>query len=136
MAVPDFNRESEYVVGNIRLVSRYRHFGNDQGPSLEVFWSADGRTWTKVVRYDCFRAEPHRHIFHADGRDERVVPWGRGGTEGAISATAAELHEGLGQVLLRAGLVEAAGKTAHGGELDPIVEQVAADLRRRELASV
>ena len=136
MAVPDLQRESEYTMGNIRLVSRYRHFGDDQGPSLEVFWNADGRTWTKVIRYDCFRAEPHRHIFHAEGRDERVVPWGRGGTEDAIRATAAELHDGLGQVLQRAGYATAVGKTAQGEELDPVAEQAVADLRRRALASV
>ena len=84
---------TEYTVDDIRLVSRYRHFGDDQGPSLEVFWSPDGRDWRKVARYDCFRMEPHRHIFHKDGRDERVVPWGEGGVDSAISATGRELCE-------------------------------------------
>ena len=129
------SQESEYTVGRVKLVTRHRHFGGDQGPSLEVFWSPDGQRWTKVARYDCLRGQPHRHIFHADGRDERLVPWGAGGTAGAISATAAELHEGLGDLLKRAGHPEAAGKTVHGGELDPVVEQAVADLRRRELAA-
>lgn len=135
MAEPANDRESEYTAGNIKLVSRYRHFGGDQGPSIEVFWSPNGQEWAKVARYDCFRGEPHRHIFHADGRDERLVPWGTGGTAGAISATAAELHIGLGEVLRLAGYPEAAGKAGHGGELDPAVEQAIADLRRRELAT-
>jgi hypothetical protein len=95
--------ETKFAAGdNILLRSFYRKFGSDEGPSLEVHVREDDGNWRRIARYDCFRDNPHRHIFTADGQDKRT-DWGSGGMESALEATAEELQRDLADVVREAG---------------------------------
>ena len=95
----------------LRLRSHYRHFGGDEGPSLEVHVPAGANGWRQVLRYDCFRDFPHRHIFYADGGEDRE-PWGTGAAAGAVAATAGDVAS-LPDRLRQAGYPEAAERMAN-----------------------
>lgn len=44
--------------GGLRIDVHYRHRGQDEGPSFEVYDSAE----SEVLRFDCFKLRPHFHL--------------------------------------------------------------------------
>ena len=128
------NNETSFTVGDLlRLRSFYRHFGSDEGPSLEVHVKEEDGNWRRVARYDCFRDEPHRHIFTVDGKDDRQH-WGAGGMAAALDATAGELETDLPGVVRKAGLPSLVQRVADT-DYQPIVARAVVDLRHRAVAT-
>jgi hypothetical protein len=59
-----------FPCGPLRVVLELRSVGGDGGPSIQVFDDAGGGR--QVLRFDCFRKEPHYH-YAPDGKDEIVA---------------------------------------------------------------
>ncbi len=56
---------SEFDLGSLRLAVDHRSGEGDGGPSLQIR-DASGR---ELLRFDCFRFDPHHHVIAADGSD-------------------------------------------------------------------
>ncbi|MHB1007122.1 MAG: DUF7718 family protein [Chloroflexota bacterium] len=121
-------RELVIETPTLKLLSHYRHFGGDEGPSLEVHVPAGAGGWQQVLRYDCFRDFPHRHIFYADGGEDRER-WGTGGAAGAVAATADDVTL-LADRLRQAGYPEAAERVVNPDVASALAHAVE-DLRSR-----
>ncbi len=62
------NGAREFEVGGVRIHVEYRRFSGDQGPSVKVMGSMEGRL-VQLLRFDCFDSDPHYH-YDPDGRDD------------------------------------------------------------------
>ena len=60
MTVQKLGEEKNIELGGLRFVVTHRAFGEDGGPSIEVFGDVEG-SQVQVLRFDCFRKAPHYH---------------------------------------------------------------------------
>ncbi len=112
--------------GKVRFVTHYRRFGADQGPAVEVHAEVAPGQWREVARYDCFVQDPHRHFFHADGREDRAS-LGTATVAESLCVCVDELRTRLPAILGRVGHPELAAGL--GPELERAIDEVDARLR-------
>lgn len=55
-------------LGGLEFVIENRIFGKDGGPALRVFGNVGGKS-VQVLRFDCFRDDPHYH-YDPTGKNE------------------------------------------------------------------
>ena len=60
--MPDYTeRERKSVeIGGLRFTVMHRNLADDGGPTIEVYGAVKGED-TQVLRFDCFRKQPHYH---------------------------------------------------------------------------
>ncbi len=112
--------------GRLQFRTHYRHFGADQGPAVEVFAEVEPGQWREIARYDCFVQDPHRHFFHADGREDRRN-LGTATVAESLCVCVDELRTRLPDIFQRIGYPGLAGSVPP--DLQQALDQVDARLR-------
>ena len=64
------SEEKVFRVGGVELRVDHRTFEGDSGPAVRVMAEVDGND-VQVLRFDCFRNEPHYHYDPAGKDDKR-----------------------------------------------------------------
>jgi hypothetical protein len=112
----------ELALGGLEFVVLRRQVGDDGGTSIEVFADVSGER-TQVLRFDCFRADPHYHMPpSAPGQ----LPIDRAAVGDPLEWALACTRDRLPEMIRKAGYADLADK------LDPAVLRAGA-ARVREL---
>jgi hypothetical protein len=96
----------EVEMGGLRFSVARREVGADGGTSIEVYGDVDGAA-TQVLRFDCFRREPHYHMPPGAPGQLALDPAEVGdGLAWALACT----RERLPEMIRAAGFAELAGR--------------------------
>jgi hypothetical protein len=119
--------ERIFDVGGVQLRVENRTLGQDGGPAVRVFAEVDGAL-VQVLRFDCFRKDPHYHYDPAGADDKHdllpdVVP-------DPTAWTLEKLRHRLQQMIRKAGYEDAAEKVDQTAVAD-VLPQVESVMRGR-----
>lgn len=92
--------EQIFDVGGIQLRVDHRTFGDDGGPAVRVFGDVGGEQ-VQVLRFDCFRKEPHYHYDPSGKDDKRDLD--KDSVPDPISWTLEQLRHNLPEMVRTAG---------------------------------
>ena len=98
----------ELELGGLRFAVARREVGEDGGTSIEVYGEVNGAP-AQLLRFDCFRQEPHYHLGGAPGQLELDPADGSDGVAFALRCTRERLPE----------MIRAAGFAELASRLDP-----------------
>lgn len=118
------DKDQSIDVGRLSFRTGHRAFGGDGGPALMLFAENSQNEWREIARYDCFVKEPHRHIFHADGRDDRAS-LGTTSLEESLCVAMDEARKRLPRIL------EVSGNGDLSGESSAEIERALDEVERR-----
>ena len=92
--------EKVFEVGGVELRVDDRNFGSDGGPSVRVYGEADGKD-IQLLRFDCFRKDPHYHYDPSGKNDQRHLDKER--VPDSIAWTIEQLRQNLVEMIQTAG---------------------------------
>ena len=92
--------EKVFDVGGIELHVDQRNFGSDGGPSVRVYGEADGEN-IQLLRFDCFRKDPHYHYDPSGKNDQRHLDKER--VADSVAWTIEQLGQNLVEMIHTAG---------------------------------
>ena len=98
----------ELDLGGLRFAVARREVGEDGDTSIEIYGEVDGAS-TQVLRFDCFRQDPHYHLAGAPGQLELDPAEGGDGLSFALRCARERLPE----------MIRAAGFAELASRLDP-----------------
>ncbi len=92
--------EKVFEVGGVELRVDDRNFGSDGGPSVRVYGAADGKD-IQLLRFDCFRKDPHYHYDPSRKNDQRHLD--KASVPDSIAWTIEQLGQNLVEMIQTAG---------------------------------
>lgn len=93
-------KEKVFQVGGVELHVDERNFGSDGGPSVRVYGETDGEN-TQLLRFDCFRKDPHYHYDPSGKNDQRSLD--KASVPDSVAWTIEQLGENLVEMIHTAG---------------------------------
>jgi len=116
-------QEMTIDAGGVQLRVENREIGEDGGPAVCVYAAVDG-TDIQVLRFDCFRKDPHYHFDPAGTNDKRDLD--PDSVPDPVSWTLDQLGNHLEELIREAGFETAAMKVDQAGvaEVLPQVESI------------
>ena len=97
--------EKVFDVGGVELHVDQRNFGSDGGPSVRVYGAADGEN-TQLLRFDCFRKDPHYHYDPSGKNDQRSLD--KTSVPDSVAWTIEQLGQNLVEMIHTAGYASVA----------------------------
>ena len=97
--------EKVFRAGGIELHVDERNFGSDGGPSVRVYGEADGDN-VQLLRFDCFRKEPHYHYDPSGKNDQRSLD--KTSVPDSVAWTIEQLGQNLAEMIHTAGYASVA----------------------------
>ena len=92
--------EKVFDVGGVELHVDQRNFGTDGGPSVRVYGAADGEN-VQLLRFDCFRKDPHYHYDPSGKNDQRHLD--KASVPDSVAWTIEQLGQNLVEMIHTAG---------------------------------
>ena len=97
--------EKVFRAGGVELHVDERNFGSDGGPSVRVYGEADGDN-VQLLRFDCFRKEPHYHYDPSGKNDQRSLD--KTSVPDSVAWTIEQLGQNLAEMIHTAGYASVA----------------------------
>jgi len=104
--------EKVFHVGGVELHVDNRNFGSDGGPSVRVYGAVGGEN-VQLLRFDCFRKDPHYHYDPSGKNDQRPLDKAR--VPDSVAWPIEQLGRNLAEMIHTAGyasVAEAVDQTA------------------------
>ena len=101
--------EKVFDVGGVELHVDQRSLGADGGPSVRVYGEAGGEN-IQLLRFDCFRKDPHYHYDPSGKNDQRSLD------TASVPDSVAWTIEQLGQNLIE--MIHTAGYSSVADQVD------------------
>ena len=101
--------EKVFEVGGVELHVDNRSLGADGGPSVRVYGEAGGKN-VQLLRFDCFRKDPHYHYDPSGKNDQRHLD------KTSVPDSVAWTIEQLGQNLVE--MIQTAGYSGVANRVD------------------
>ena len=92
--------EKVFEVGGVELHVNQRSLGADGGPSVRVYGEAGGEN-IQLLRFDCFRKDPHYHYDPSGKNDQRHLD--KASVPDSVAWTIEQLGENLVKMIQTAG---------------------------------
>ena len=92
--------EKVFQVGGVELHVDNRNFGSDGGPSVRVYGAVDGEN-VQLLRFDCFRKDPHYHYDPSGKNDQRHLD--KASVPDSVAWTIEQLGKNLAEMIQTAG---------------------------------
>ncbi len=110
----------QFEAGGLSFVVENRIFGEDGGPALRVFGDVDGES-VQVLRFDCFRDDPHYHYDPSGKDDKRHLDKGADNVAWSMAQVPTQLvemirtagYEGLASQVDMDAILSSAGQIEH-----------------------
>ena len=120
--------EKVFHVGGVELHVDNRDIGADGGPSVRVYGEVDGEN-VQLLRFDCFRKDPHYHYDPSGKNDQRSLDKER--VPDSVAWTIEQLGQNLVEMIHTAGyagVAEAVDQTA----VTPVLSEVESLMRSED----
>ena len=111
--------ENLFRVGGVELRVDHRSFGDDGGPAVRVLAETDGQA-IQLLRFDCFRKDPHYHYDPAGKDDKRDL--NKDEVPDPIAWTVERLRNDLPEMIRTAGYPDVASRVDQGAVADVLAE--------------
>ena len=98
---------AQIEAGGLFFDTENRTFGEDGGPALRVFGGVEGKQ-VQVLRFDCFRNDPHYHYDPSGKNDMHHLEKGADNIGWTIEQVKGQLQD----------MIRTAGYTALAGQVD------------------
>ena len=97
--------EKVFHVGGVELRVDNRSLGADGGPSVRVYGEAGGEN-IQLLRFDCFRKDPHYHYDPSGKNDQRSLD--KTSVPDSVAWTIEQLRQNLVEMIHTAGYASVA----------------------------
>ncbi len=121
----------DFNLGALRLHLGDRTGNGSGGPEIRVYGpTTSGHSSRQLLRFDCFRDEPHYH-YDPDGHDDKIDLLGADADD-SIGWSLLQLRQNLPEMIRRAGGTEEAVTTAASIEIKTAIDKIAHALGRKK----
>jgi hypothetical protein len=119
----------DFPAGTLRFHLENRTAGEDGGPAIRVYGpTSDGHSQRQLLRFDCFRRDPHYH-YDPDGGDEHLNLEGAAASD-PVGWSLSQLRERLAEMVGHAGGSEQAVRDSASEAARAAVMEIARALGR------
>ncbi len=121
-------QSKDFPAGAIRLNLGDRTGDGSGGPAIHVYGPHISGSERQLLRFDCFKIEPHYH-YDPYGIDDKIDLEGEDGDD-SVGWSLAQLRTRLPEMVKRAGGTESAISAADSAEAQKAVSELASELKR------